>query len=123
MKTQFPFPIIINDVTISEVEYDYKALKGPAYIELHKKHKLPHDLAPTDPAAMLILGAGVIVASNPGKGWTTEDFINGAAGSTIWKLQEVGYGFFGSRPEEPAQQTSGDAGASMQNDSIPPSQT
>ena len=115
----FNFPLYIGGELVKTAEYDYSSLRGAQYLELFSKHKLPTDPNPTNHAAMLVIGAGVIVASNPGKGWTTEDFVNNACGSDIWQIESVGFGFFGARPEEPTHEPSGDATEYMRSASTP----
>ena len=123
MKIEFDYPLLVGGEIVKAAEYDYGKLKGRAFIDIFRQFNLQPDPNPMSPDKMLVIGAAVIVASNPGKGWTPDDFVNNAAGSDIWKVEQVGIGFFGAKPEEQHQKSSGDATAPTQNDTTPQSLT
>lgn len=115
------FNLVINDERVSRIEYDYSRFTGYKYLETLQRRKTDFQ-TPVNPAndyaLHFDLGVGIILASNPDKGWTPDDFKR-VSGSDLWKITQIGLIFFGATPEAQAGDNSGEPSASTPNDSMP----
>lgn len=113
------YSLFINDECVKTIEYDYARFNGYKYLETLQNRKSDFQ-TPVNPAndyaLHFDLGVGIIIASNPDKGWTRDDFKR-TAGSDLWKITQIGLIFFGATPEAQPGDNTGEPSGSTLSDS------
>lgn len=101
---KFSHPILIDDVTISEVTYDVNEVTNEEYLAASARRKGDNSkpvIPVNDMALLFAWGVQAILSANRDKNWTAEDFER-VKGHDNWQIAQIGYSFFtGQHGEQP----------------------
>lgn len=105
---KFTNPILIDDVTITEVTYDVNSVTNEEYLAASARRKGDNSkpVVPVNDMALLFAwGVQAILSANRDKNWTAEDFER-VKGHDNWQIAQIGYSFFTGQPDEPQKSSS-----------------
>lgn len=101
-------PILIDDVTVTEVTYDVNEVTNEEYLAASARRKgdFSKPSVPINDMGLLFAwGVQAILSANRDKGWTAEDFER-VKGHDNWQIAQIGYSFFTGQHEEQPQNSS-----------------